>query len=97
MRLVLKDGYTRECMESPHTRYQDCCKINCAVHIADKARQWHSRQAVREEKTFQRTQRKEETAAASSGTSETVNGSSKSQRKRRARRGGRKRQGNGVI
>ncbi|KAK3355557.1 hypothetical protein B0H65DRAFT_414979 [Neurospora tetraspora] len=99
MRLVLKDGYTRECMESPHTRYQDCCKINCAVHMADKARQWHSRQAMREERAFQRTQRKEETAvAASSSTSETASGSSsksKSQRKRRAR-GGRRRQGNGA-
>ncbi|KAJ4367804.1 hypothetical protein N0V85_009113 [Neurospora sp. IMI 360204] len=99
MRLVLKDGYTRECMESPHTRYQNCCKINCAVHMADKARQWHSRQAMREERAFQRTQRKEETAAAaSSSTSETASGSSsksKSQRKRRAR-GGRRRQGNGA-
>lgn len=39
LKFPLKDGYSRECMESFYTRYQDCCKINCSIHMADKARQ----------------------------------------------------------
>ena len=62
LKLSLKDGYSRKCMESPYSRYQECCKINCAVHMADKARQWHARQALREERDFQRSQKEKETA-----------------------------------
>ncbi|WPJ61301.1 hypothetical protein SMAC4_13435 [Sordaria macrospora] len=96
LKLPLKDGYSRECMESPYSRYQECCKINCAVHMADKARQWHARQALREERDFQRSQKEKETAAASySGTSTVCRSPSKSGSQRK-RRGGRRRQGNGV-
>ena len=96
LKLPLKDGYSRECMESPYSRYQECYRVNCAVHMADKARQWHARQALREERTLQFSQKGKETAVASSSDSNTVCGSPTKSGAQRKRRGGRRRQGNGA-
>ncbi|WPJ61330.1 hypothetical protein SMAC4_13442 [Sordaria macrospora] len=96
LKLPLKDGYGRDCMSSPYSCYQECCRINCAVHMADKARQWHAGQALREKKNKQglrKEQDKETAAASSSGTSMVCGSPSRSQRKRH---GGRRRQGNGA-
>jgi hypothetical protein len=94
LRLELKECYSRECMESPYSRYQECCRLNCAVHMEDKARQWHARQAVKEARSMKMPatsgSQEEEKAAASSSSS---TAREKSQRKRR---GGRRRQGNGA-
>ncbi|KAA8632751.1 hypothetical protein SMACR_01061 [Sordaria macrospora] len=70
-------------MESPYSRYQECCRLNCAVHMEDKARQLHARQAVKEARSMKMpaisSSQEEEKAAASSSSS---TAREKSQRKR---------------